>query len=185
MWQNAVKNHEAKMKKAVEATANEFLRLRTGRANPTLLDTVRVEYYGSLAPLKQLATISAPEPRMMVIQPFDVSAVAAIGQAIMAADLGLTPIVEGKMIRVPVPALSKERREDLVKLVKKVAEDGRVSIRNARREGNEEIKKLQADKKITEDDRKKAEDMIQKITDAQSKAIDELAAAKEKELMTV
>jgi ribosome recycling factor len=185
MWQNTVKNYETKMKKAVEATASEFSRLRTGRANPALLDTVRVEYYGSLSPLKQLATVSAPEPRMMVIQPFDAGSVAAIGQAIQSADLGLTPIIEGKMIRVPVPALSKERREDLVKLVKKVAEDGRVSIRNARREGNEEIKKLEKDKKITEDERKKAEDQIQKLTDAQSKAIDDLASAKEKELMTV
>lgn len=185
MWQDTVKNFEAKMKKAVEATVHEFARLRTGRANPALLDTLRVEYYGALTPLKQLATISAPEPRMMVIQPFDAGSVAAIGQAIQAADMGLTPIVEGKMIRVPVPALSKERREELVKVVKKVAEDGRVSIRNARREGNEEIKKLEKDKKITEDERKKAEDMIQKATDAQTKAVDDLAAAKEKELMTV
>lgn len=185
MWQNTVKTYEAKMKKAVEATAAEFGRLRTGRANPSLLDTVRVDYYGAMTPLKQLATISAPEPRMMVIQPFDVTAVAAIGQAIQSADLGLTPIVEGKMVRVPVPSLSKERREDLVKVVKKVAEDGRVSIRTARREGNDEIKKLEKDKKISEDDRKKAEDMMQKVTDAQSKAIDELAATKEKELLTV
>lgn len=185
MWQNSVKDTEAKMKKAVEATVHEFARLRTGRANPALLDTVRVEYYGSLAPLKQLATISAPEPRMMIIQPFDVGSVAAIGQAIQTADLGLTPIVEGKMIRVPIPALSKERREELVKVVKKVAEDGRVSIRNARREGNEEIKKLEKDKKITEDDRKKAEDAIQKATDANTKAIDDQAVSKEKELMTV
>ena len=185
MWQNSVKEHEAKMKKAVEATVHEFARLRTGRANPALLDTLRVEYYGALTPLKQLATISAPEPRMMVIQPFDAGSVAAIGQAIQAGDLGLTPIIEGKMIRVPVPALSKERREELVKVVKKVAEDGRVSIRNARREGNEEIKKLEKDKKITEDDRKKAEDLMQKATDANTKAVDDLATSKEKELMTV
>ena len=185
MWQNVVKNYEAKMKKAVEATAHEFSRLRTGRANPALLDTVRVEYYGALAPLKQLATVSAPEPRMMIVQPFDVTSTAAIGQAIQAADLGLTPIVEGKMIRIPVPALSKERREELVKLVKKVAEDGRVSIRNARREGNDEIKKLEKDRKITEDDRKKAEDTMQKATDANTKAIDDAAVSKEKELMTV
>ncbi len=185
MWQDTVKNFESKMKKAVEATVHEFARLRTGRANPSLLDTLRVDYYGAMTPLKQLATISAPEPRMMVIQPFDAGSVAAIGQAIQSGDLGLTPIIEGKMIRVPVPALSKERREELVKVVKKVAEDGRVSIRNARREGNEEIKKLEKDKKITEDDRKKAEDMIQKATDAQTKAVDELATAKEKELMTV
>ena len=185
MWQNIVKNYETKMKKAVEATAHEFGRLRTGRANPNLLDTVRVEYYGTQAPLKQLATVSAPEPRMMVIQPFDASSVAAIGEAIQKADLGLTPIIEGKMIRIPIPSLSKERREELVKLVKKVAEDGRVSIRNARREGNDEIKKLEKDKKITEDDRKKAEDTMQKATDASAKTIDDLAAAKEKELMTV
>ncbi len=185
MWQNTVKNYETKMKKAVEATQQEFGRLRTGRANPSLLDSVRVDYYGAMTPLKQMANINAPEPRMMVIQPFDASVVAAIQKAIQEADLGLTPIVDGKMLRVPIPALSKERREELVKLVKKVAEDGRVSIRNARREGNDEIKKLQTDKKITEDDRKKAEDMIQKATDAQSKAIDELAASKEKELMTV
>jgi ribosome recycling factor len=185
MWNTIVKDIKDRMEKAVEHTQGDLAKVRTGRANPTLLDGIRVNYYGALTPLKQLATISVPEPRMMMVQPFDASCVADVNKAIQTADMGLTPQLEGKLIRVPVPPLSTERRADLVKLVKKIAEDGRISLRAIRRDGNDQIKKSEKDKDITEDDRDKALDQIQKITDEKSKALDSAAENKEQELTTV
>jgi ribosome recycling factor len=185
MWEQVISEAKNRMTKAIENIQSELTRVRTGRANPSLLDAVKVDYYGAATPLKSLAAISAPEPRMMVIQPFDAGSVAEIVKSIQAADLGLTPQAEGKMIRIPVPSLSKERREELVKLVKKVAEDGRVSVRNVRRDVNEQIKKLEKDKTITEDDREKALAEIQKVTDKTIIILDQAAAAKESELLTV
>lgn len=184
MWQQAIQSIDAKMKKSVDVAREELSKIRTGRANPHLLDAIRVDYYGTPTALKQLAAVTAPEPRLLIIQPFDAGIVGEIHKTIAASDMGLQPQIDGRMIRIPIPALSKERREDLAKIVKKVAEDGRVSVRAVRRDGNEDIKKLEKDKKLTEDDRKKALDEIQKITDRHTKALDDLADAKEKEVLT-
>ncbi len=185
MWNAIIKDLKDRMDKAVEHTQGDLSKVRTGRANPSLLDSIKVNYYGSSTPLKQLATISVPEPRMMMVQPFDASSVAEVHKAIQAADMGLTPQLEGKLIRVPIPPLSTERRADLVKLVKKVAEDGRVALRSIRRDGNDQIKKAEKDKEIAEDDRDKALDQIQKVTDEKIKALDAAAEHKEQELLTV
>ncbi len=183
MWNQVLKEAESKMKKTVEVTFQELTKIRTGRANPAILDAIVVQYYGAPTPLKQLATISTPDPRMIVVQPFDANSVPDVQKAIQSADLGLQPQVEGKILRIPVPALSKERREDLVKVVKKIAEDGRISIRSVRREANDQVKKLEKDKKITEDDRTKALDSIQKATDRSGHDLDDASANKEKELL--
>lgn len=185
MWQNSVKEMDSKMQKTMDATSHDFSTIRTGRASPALVDTLKVLYYGAPTPLKQIANISVPEPRMIVIQPWDVNAVKDIEKAIQTSDIGLQPIVEGKLIRLSVPPLSKERREELVRVVKKMLEDGKVHIRNIRRDSIESVKKLEKDKKITEDEGFKAHEEIQKITDRHTKRLDELAASKEKELLTV
>jgi len=185
MWNQVLKEADSKMKKAVQVTSDDLAKIRTGRANPSLLDTVTVSYYGAPTPLKKLASIITPEPRMLIVQPFDANSVPDIQKAIQAADLGLQPQVEGKLLRVPVPSLSKERREDLVKLVKKVTEEGRISIRNVRRDANDQIKKLEKEKKITEDDRTKALDEIQKATDRYNRDLDNASGNKEKELLNV
>jgi len=169
----------------VQVTEDELSKIRSGRANPSLLDAVSVSYYGAPTPLKQLATITAPDPRMLIVQPFDANSIADIHKALQSSDMGLTPQLEGKMIRVPVPSLSKERREELVKVVKKVAEDGRVSIRSVRRDANDQIKKLEKDKDITEDDREKALGAIQKATDRSTSELDQVSQSKEQELLNV
>lgn len=183
MWNQVLKETDTKMKKTVQSTMDELAKLRTGRANPALLDTVNVSYYGAPTPLKKLATVTVPEPRMLIVQPFDATSVPDIQKAIQSADLGLQPQVEGKLLRIPVPQLSKERREDLVKLVKKVVEEGRVALRQIRRDGNDQIKKLEKDKNITEDDREKALVEIQKATDRNSHELDHAAENKEKDLL--
>ena len=185
MWDRVVKDAESKMKKTLEVTHNDFSKLRTGRANPHLLDSIRVQYYGAPTVLKQLATISIPEPRMIILQPYDLNSVREIEKAIQGSDTGLVPMVDGKIIRISIPALSKERREELVKIVKKVAEDGRISMRSIRRDANDQVKKLEKDKKITEDESFKAHDRIQKITDQHVRELDGLASDKEKDLLTV
>lgn len=185
MWQAALKEIEGKMQKTLDATNREFATVRTGRASSAMLDTVRVLYYGTPTPLIQLASISTPEPRLIVIQPWDASQIKEVEKAISASDLGLQPVVEGKIIRVSVPQLSKERREEMGKLVKKLSEDGKVALRTIRRDGNDAIKKLEKDKKITEDESFKATEEIQRLTDRYSKRLDEQAAAKEKEVTTV
>jgi ribosome recycling factor len=175
------KDTKDKMEKAVISLKQEFSRLRTGRATPALLDGVRVEYYGSLTPLNQVANVS--DPKMIVIQPWDQNALTAIEKAIIKTDLGLNPQTDGKIIRVPIPSLTDERRKDLVKLVKKQGEDSKVSIRNIRRQANESIKGKEKDKSISEDDSKKAQDNIQKQTDEYITQIDKIMQSKEKEIL--
>jgi len=177
------KDTKDKMEKAVISLKQEFSRLRTGRATPALLDGVRVEYYGSLTPLNQVANVSVPDPKMIVIQPWDQNALTAIEKAIIKTDLGLNPQTDGKIIRVPIPSLTDERRKDLVKLVKKQGEDSKVSIRNIRRQANESIKGKEKDKTISEDDSKKAQDNIQKQTDEYIAQIDKIMQTKEKEIL--
>lgn len=178
----AVKN---KMESALEALRREFSTVRTGKATPALLDSVRVEAYGSTMPLNQVASISTPEGSLLLVQPFDQSLVTEITKAIIHASLGLNPANDGKVIRVPIPPLTEERRKEYVKLLHKMAEDGRVSIRHARRDGNEEIRKRTKDGELSEDESRREMDEIQKLTDLHSAKIEELLAAKEQEVMTV
>ena len=176
---------KSRMDKAVEDFRREMAATRTGRANVHMLDTVSVDYYGSQMPLNQIAQIHAPEPQMITVQPFDPSQLAAIEKAIRGADLGLNPMNDGKLVRVPVPALTEERRKEMVKHLHRILEEHRTTVRNIRRDGNDAIKKALKDKKITEDDEKRALDEIQKLTDDEIKKMEELSKAKEKEVMTV
>lgn len=186
MWQAILKDIESKMQKTVDATQHEFAAVRTGRASNALVENIKILYYGAPTPLKQIANISVPEPRLIVIQPWDANALKDVEKGILAAsDLGLQPLVEGKIIRITIPPLTKERREELVKVVKKMSEDGKVHLRTIRRDGNEAIKKAEKDKKVTEDESTKAQEEIQKLTDRYTKRLDELSATKEKELVTV
>lgn len=174
-----------RMDKAIADFRAALGSIRTGRASIHLLDAVRVEYYGTETPLNQLATIHAPDPQLLTVQPYDVSALGNIEKAIRAADLGLNPANDGKLIRIPVPPLTEERRRDLVKHLHKVLEDHRTAVRNIRRDGNDGVKKLKGEKKISEDEERRAHEDIQKLTDDELKRLDEAAAAKEKEIMTV
>jgi ribosome recycling factor len=174
---------KTRMDKAVEDFRREMAATRTGRANVHMLDTVNVDYYGSQMPLNQIATVHAPEPQMITVQPFDPSAMANIEKAIRSADLGLNPMNDGKIIRVPVPPLTEERRKDMVKHLHRILEEHRTAIRNIRRDGNDAIKKAMKDKKITEDDEKRALDEIQKLTDDEIKKMEEMSKAKEKEVL--
>jgi ribosome recycling factor len=174
---------ENRMKKSLESLKKDFARIRTGRASMTLLDGISVEYYGSPMPVNQVAAISIPDARMIMVQPWEKNMLAPIEKAIQASDLGLNPINDGNVIRLPIPPLSEERRKDLFKHCKKVSEDNKVAIRNIRRDGNEELKELEKSKKITQDDLKKGQDEIQKLTDRYIKVVDDLLAVKEKEIM--
>ncbi len=176
---------KSRMDKAVEDFRTNLAAARTGRATVHMLDPVRVPYYGSEMPLNQVATVHAPEPQLLTVQPFDPSILAEIEKAIRAAGLGLNPQNDGKLVRIPVPPLTEERRKDMVKHLNKILEDHRTAIRNVRRDGNDAIKKAMKDKKISEDDEKKAIDEVQKLTDTEIKKMEEMSAAKEKELMTV
>jgi ribosome recycling factor len=176
---------ENHMKGAIEATKKELATVRTGRASAGILDRVVVEYYGAPTPLKQLANISVPEARMIVIQPWDKSSLGAIEKAIQKADLGLNPVNDGIILRLPVPQLTAERRKELVKVVKKEAEDKRIVIRNLRRDANEKIKALEKDVKAPEDECKRALEEIQKLTDKYITEIDKLLEHKEKEILEV
>lgn len=173
------------MDKTVENNKTELSKLRTGRASTAMLDGIKVDYYGSPTILSQVASLSAPEPRMLVIQPWEVSILKDIETAIQKSDLGLNPMNDGKVIRLKIPDLTEERRKDLVKVVKKISEEGRVAIRQHRRDANDKIKNLLKDKKITEDDNKKSSDQIQKITDDYIAKIDQASAQKEKDIMTI
>jgi ribosome recycling factor len=170
------------MHKAVESTKREFTTIRSGKASTSLLDLVRVEAYGSSVPLNQVAMVAAPEPRLLTVQPFDKSLAHAVEKAIRDSDLGLNPGTQGNLIRVPLPALSEERRKELVKLVHKLAEEGRISVRHARTDAISKIKKLE---KVSEDDKTRAEKEIQKHTDEHIKQIDGLIHSKEAEIMEV
>jgi ribosome recycling factor len=177
-----LKEIEDSMKKAIDATKRELAELRSGRANPKMVEGVRVNYYGAPTLLKEIATIGIPEARMVVISPYDPSALKEIEKSILQSDLGITPVNDGKIIRLIVPPLSEERRDELIKIVKKVSEEGKVSLRTVRRDGKEKIKALEKDKKISEDERFKAEDELQKLIDKYTKDIDTILAEKEKEL---
>jgi ribosome recycling factor len=179
------KHTEEKMQKALEATRIEFTSIRTGRATPALLDRIHCDAYGASVPLKQVATVTAPDARTLQIVAFDRATVGAIRKAIETSDLGLSPNVDGQTIRLGIPPLNEERRRDLVKIVHKKAEDGRVAVRNVRHKTIDEIKVLHRDHKITDDDQKRATDQIQKITDRYIKDLDGILATKEKEIMEV
>jgi ribosome recycling factor len=185
MLKELFRQAEEKMHKAIEATEHEFNTIRTGRANPALLDAVQVNAYGTIMPLKQLATISSPDPRSLLIQPWDRSNIAAIEKSILAANLGLTPINDGRVIRINIPSLTEERRKELAKIAHRMAEEGRVAIRNVRRHTNDEIKKLQKDGKISEDENFKSQASMQETTDKFIEKVNTILAAKEKEIMEV
>ena len=176
---------KTRMEKAVEAFRKEMASTRTGRASVHMLDGVTVEAYGSQMPLNQLANVSAPEPQLITVQAWDVSLIGAIEKAIRGGDLGLNPMNDGKLVRVPVPALTEERRKDMVKHLHRVLEEHRTAVRNIRRDGNELIKKALKDKKITEDEERGALEQIQKLTDDEIKKMEELAKGKEKEVMSI
>lgn len=179
------KNCEEKMNKTVAALEVELKGIRAGRANPTLLDRITVEYYGQVTPLNQVAGISAPEPRLLVIQPWDATLIPAIEKEVQKSDLGINPTNDGKVVRLAIPPLTEERRMDLTKLVRKNSENAKVSIRNIRRDAMEEIKKAEKAKEITEDDRKETEEEIQKLTDKFIGKLDDITKAKESELLEI
>jgi ribosome recycling factor len=176
---------KTRMEKAVEDFRQEMTSTRTGRASVHMLDSVMVEAYGSQMPLNQLANVSAPEPQLITVQPWDVSQIGAIEKAIRSGDLGLNPMNDGKLVRVPVPALTEDRRKEMVKHLHKVLEEHRTAVRNIRRDGNDLIKKAMKDKKITEDEERGALEQIQKLTDDEIKKMEELAKGKEKEVMSI
>jgi ribosome recycling factor len=185
MIENVKRDNENRMKKSIETFGAELARMRTGRAHPSLLEHVMVDYYGNKTPVGQVANVAAEDPRTLSITPWDRNMVPVIEKAIMNAGLGLNPVTAGTVIRIPMPPLNEERRRELVKLVKHEAENARVAVRNIRRDANNEIKKLLKDKKITEDDERKAQDAIQKLTDKYIGEIDKLLEKKEKDLMEV
>jgi len=172
-----------KMEKALEALKKDFSRVRTGRATPAILDGIRVTYYGSPVPLNQVASVAVPDSRQITIQPWDLKAIGDIEKAILKSELGLTPINDGKIIRINIPSLTEERRRDLVKVTKKMAEEARVVSRNIRREANEALKSLKKDKALSEDDLFKAQDEVQKITKETIERVDKIGEEKEKEIM--
>jgi ribosome recycling factor len=178
-------NQKARMDKALSDLQHEMASIRTGRANLGVLDHIRVDYYGSPTPLNQVANLHVPEPSLITIQPWDVSQIGSIERAIRVSDLGLNPSNDGKIIRLPIPPLTEERRKELVKRLHGVAEHHRVAVRNIRRDGNEAVKKLLKDKKVTEDEEKRAHEEIQKLTDAYMLKIDQAAGAKEKDILEI
>jgi len=179
------KSHSLKMDKSIEAFSKELTSLRTGRANAAMLDLVKVDVYGQQMPINQVGSITTPEPRMINIQVWDTNNVPLVDSAIKKSDLGLNPQIDGQLIRLPVPELNEERRTELKKLIKSIGEKCKVSIRNIRREANEELKKLLKDKEIGEDEEKSSEKNVQTITDNHIKVVDEKVSLKEKEIMTI
>lgn len=176
---------EERMKKAIENLRYELNKIRTGKASPAILDGIKVNYYGSVVPLKQVANISVPEIRLITVQPWDKSMINEIEKAIQKSDLGLTPMSDGHIIRLPIPPLTEERRLNLVKQAKKLGEEIKVSIRNARRDANESLKKGEKDGDISEDDSHRAQDKIQEMTDNYIKKVDEILKVKEQEIMEI
>jgi len=185
MIKDIINNTNEKMNKTVSVLKKELASMKAGRANPTILDRIEVEYYGSMASINQVANVSAPEPRIILIQPWEKSTIKAIEKAILKSDLGLTPSNDGSVIRLIVPELTEETRKNLVKTVKKTGEEAKVALRSIRRESNDKIKLLKKNNEISEDDVKKSEEDIQKITDNFVKEIDKIIDAKEKEIMSV
>ena len=185
MTNDVIKSAEDRLNKTLDALKKDYGTLRAGRAAPSLLDKVTVDYYGTATPVNQIANVTIPEPRMIMIKPYDKSSLKEIEKAIQKSDLGLTPNNDGTAIRLSIPQPTQERRKELVKIVSKKAEDAKVAMRNIRRDANESIKKLEKGKQITEDDRKEAQDKIQKLLDKVIKLVDGVRAAKEKEVMEV
>lgn len=185
MLKEAYKVYEDKMKKSLEAVASEFASVRAGRANAAVLDRINVDYYGSPTPIQQIAAISSPDPRALLIQPWDTSALKSIEKAIQESDLGINPQNDGRTIRLAFPQLTEERRKELVKQIHKYAEGGKVAVRNIRRDAMEVFKKKEKASEITEDEMKQVEKELQKMTDESCKKLDEMLAAKEKELMVI
>lgn len=182
---SVIKEAKAKMDRAIESYRTELSKLRTGRATVTIFDDVKADYYGTPTPITQMANISAPEPRLINIQPFDISQLGAIEKAIIQSDLGLTPTNDGKLIRISIPSLTEERRRELVKVAKKYSEECRVSIRNSRRDANDLIKEMEKEKLITQDDLKKGQSDIQDLTGKENARVDEILTAKETEIMEI
>jgi ribosome recycling factor len=174
---------DLRMRKSIESLKKDFTRIRTGRASASLLDGITVEYYGSPMPINQIASISIPEARMIMIQPWEKNMLGPVEKAIQTSDLGLNPMNDGNIIRLPIPTLSEERRKELFKQCKKTSEDNKVAIRNIRRDSNEQFKESEKSKKITQDDLKKGQEEIQKLTDKYIKVVDDLLAIKEREIM--
>ena len=185
MIEDVLADSESRMTKAVEAVERELAGIRTGHAHVGLVDHVMVEYFGSTLPLNQMGTVSAPEARLLTIQPWDRTAMTAIEKAIQKSDLGLTPSNDGQIIRLAIPPLTEQRRKDLIKIVHSRVEDGRVAVRNVRRDGNEHVKKLVQSKEATEDEQRRAQEQLQKLTDRYVAAIDERGKDKEAELLEV
>lgn len=178
-------NAETRMKKAIESLRHEMAKIRTGRANVSLLDHVQVDYYGNSTPLSQVASVTTSDARTLLVTPWEKSMVSAIEKAILTSDLGLNPATSGAAIRVPMPALTEERRKEMIKIVRAEAEQGRVSIRNIRRDANNQLKELVKSKDISEDEERRANDMIQKLTDKSISDVDNLLTEKEKDLMEI
>jgi ribosome recycling factor len=183
--ENFLGDAQQRMDKSVEATHEHFNAVRTGRAAPALLDRIQIDYYGTPTPLKNLATINAPEPRLLTIQPFDPTSIRSIEKAIQESDLGLTPSNDGKLIRLPIPQLTEERRKELVKLVRQMAEEGRVAVRNIRRDAIRHLEELVRNGDVGDDDERAAETRVQKLTDEHVARIDDLLKHKEAEIMEV
>ncbi|WP_207666018.1 ribosome recycling factor [Thermohalobacter berrensis] len=185
MYLDVHKEAEEKMKKTIKVYSEELAGIRAGRANPAMLDKIVVDYYGTPTPLKQIASITAPEPRQLLIQAWDANVIPNIEKAIMQSDLGLNPSTDGKNIRLIIPQLTEERRKELTKYLKKTTENAKVAIRNERRDANDKLKKMEKNGELTEDDLKRAEDKVQELTDRYIEEIDKMMERKEKELMEV
>ncbi|HEX2093664.1 MAG TPA: ribosome recycling factor [Longimicrobiaceae bacterium] len=181
----SLNNARERMEKALDALRREFAGVRTGKASPALLDTVRVEAYGSHMPINQVGAVTAPEPRLLTVQPWDKSLIKAIERAIRESDLGLNPSNDGNLIRIPIPQLTEERRREYVRLLHKLAEEGRVAIRQARQHANDDIRRRQKEGELSEDDARKAQDQVQKLTDEYVHKVDDLLKKKEAEVMEV
>jgi ribosome recycling factor len=185
MYKDLVTKSEETMKKSINFLKEDLATIRAGKANPKLLDKIQVSYYGSMTPLNQVANISVPEPRSIIIQPWDASLIKEIEKAIMTSELGINPSNDGKMIRLVIPPLTEERRRDLIKQIKKEVENAKIAVRNIRRDTNEDLKKLEKSSELTKDDLKKAEDDMQKLTDKYIKLTDDIYKDKEKEILEV
>ncbi len=183
--EDALKEADDKMRKTAEALQANLLTIRTGRASPALVEPVKVEFYGTVMPLNQLATVSAPEPRLLLIRPWDRGSISAIEKAILKSDLGLTPINDGSVVRLPIPKLTEERRQDLVKLVSRRVEEARVAVRNVRRDVQDDLRDLEKDKLMSEDDLRESRDKLQELTERYNDRLAEIGEAKEKEIMEI
>ncbi len=184
MKDEVLSDAKRKMEKVLEVMARDLSRIRTGRASVALLEGIKVDAYGTSMPLTQVASLAAPEARLLTVQPWDLSLLADVEKALLKSDLGLTPVNDGKVLRLPIPALTTERRKDLVKMVKKMGEEAKVALRNIRREANEDLKEMKKEKMLSEDEAHRAQEEVQKVTDEFIKKVDAQAAEKEKEIMS-